>query len=169
MPDLQSLRHLGDVNRLALEGEYGGTRHDIERRNLGQVSDDVLGNSIGEILLLGSPLTFTKWQHGNRKLRGQSSFVAHNFGGGHHGVGHAENLHRLRHVLAAVFAEILETELNFAPNVAEDRVGYENGSGLGQGLPPRRDVDAVAVEIATLHHQVAEIDPDAHRDLPVLG
>src|SRR5262245_51227473 len=106
MPNLQPLGHLTSVDRLALEGEYGGARHDVERGNLGQVGDDILGNAVAEVLLLRVAAHVGEWQHGDRELRWQGG--AHYLGGGRHGGGHAVNLHRLRHVLDAVFAEILK-------------------------------------------------------------
>ncbi len=36
--------------------------------------------------------------------------------------------------------------------------------GLGKRLEPGGDVDAIAEDIAVLDYDVAEIDPDAHRD-----
>ena len=41
--------------------------------------------------------------------------------------------------------------------------------GSASCFQPRRDVDAVAIEIAALDDHVAEIDADAQNDAPVLG
>jgi hypothetical protein len=51
-------------------------------------------------------------------------------------------------------------------HVLEHRAGDEDAAGLGQRLQPRGDVDAVAVEVAALDHDVAEIDADAEPHLP---
>jgi hypothetical protein len=52
MSDLQLPGCLTYVDRLALEGKYRVARHDVERGHLGQIGDDVLGNSIAEVFLL---------------------------------------------------------------------------------------------------------------------
>ena len=41
--------------------------------------------------------------------------------------------------------------------------------GDGQPLQPCRDVDAVAVNVAAVGDHVAEIDPDAKAQAPLLG
>jgi hypothetical protein len=46
-------------------------------------------------------------------------------------------------------------------------VGDEYPSGIGQGLDPRGDVDAVAIEIVALDDYVAEIDANAQLDTTV--
>jgi hypothetical protein len=45
-----------------------------------------------------------------------------------------------------------------------DRIGDEHPAGLGQGLDPCGDVDAVAIEVVALDDDVAEIDADAQFD-----
>ena len=47
--------------------------------------------------------------------------------------------------------------------------GEADAAGLGRRLQPRGDVDAVAEQVLSLHHDIAEIDPDAELDLPVVG
>ena len=46
-------------------------------------------------------------------------------------------------------------------------IGDEHPAGNGQGFDPRRDVDAVAIEIVALDDHVAEIDADAQFDAVV--
>jgi hypothetical protein len=43
-----------------------------------------------------------------------------------------------------------------------DGVGNEYPAGIGQGFDPRRDVDAVAVEVVALDDDVAEIDAESN-------
>jgi hypothetical protein len=43
-----------------------------------------------------------------------------------------------------------------------------NAARLGQRFEPRRNVDAVAIEIAAIHHHVPEIDPDAQHNSLIL-
>ena len=70
--------------------------------------------------------------------------------------------------LSCLIAEIIEIERHLAPHMVEDGPRYENATGIGQAFETGRDVDAVAIEVAALDHHVAEIDPDAQYDLPVL-
>jgi hypothetical protein len=44
----------------------------------------------------------------------------------------------------------------------------ENGSRLGRGFEPRRDIDTVAVGVATLGDHVAATDPDPRQDAPLV-
>ena len=53
--------------------------------------------------------------------------------------------------------------------MAENSLGHEDAAWLRQRLEPRRDVDAVAIEVAALDHHVAEVDSDAKDDPPILG
>ena len=49
-----------------------------------------------------------------------------------------------------------------------DAAGDADAARLGQALQPRRDIDAVAVEVVALDDDVAEIDADAQHDTPRL-
>ena len=49
-----------------------------------------------------------------------------------------------------------------------DRGGDRDAAGLGDGLEPRRDVDAVTEDVVALDDDVAEIDADAELDASVL-
>ena len=64
------LAHLRDVGRLALVGEGGVAGDDEQARNLGQIGDDVLGDAVGEILLLGIARHVVEGQHCDRGLVG---------------------------------------------------------------------------------------------------
>ena len=48
-----------------------------------------------------------------------------------------------------------------------NRIGDEHPAGIGQGLDPRGDIDAVAIEVVALDDHVAEIDADAQFDAAV--
>jgi hypothetical protein len=48
-----------------------------------------------------------------------------------------------------------------------NRIGDEHPAGIGQGFDPRRDVDAVAIEVVALDDHIAEIDADAQLDAVV--
>ena len=52
MADVELTSHLANIHRLSLKSECRIARNDMQCRDLAQVSDDVLANSIAEIFLL---------------------------------------------------------------------------------------------------------------------
>jgi hypothetical protein len=64
-------------------------------------------------------------------------------------------------VLDALLAEILEAVRELAPNMVAHASRDAASAGLGQPLDAGGDVDAIAEDIAILHHDVADIDADA--------
>ena len=60
------LSHLPDVRRLVLVGKAGCARHDHKLGNLGQARDQLLGNSIGKILLVVRGAHVVERQNGDR-------------------------------------------------------------------------------------------------------
>jgi hypothetical protein len=48
-----------------------------------------------------------------------------------------------------------------------NRIGDEHPAGIGQGLDPCGDVDAVTIEVVALDDHVAEIDADTQLDAVV--
>ena len=75
--------------------------------------------------------------------------------------------HRLH--LHPVLAERLEAECDFALDLAIDVAGDADTAGLGQALEACGDVDAIAINVAVLDDDVADVDPDSERDPPVFG
>src|SRR5262249_29401869 len=78
-------------------------------------------------------------------------------------------MHRLRDVFDALFPDVLEGIGEPFADVIADRARYANATGLGQYLKPRRDVDAVAVNVITVCDHVAEADPNPGGDAFLLG
>ena len=76
---------------------------------------------------------------------------------------------RTADVLKLFWAEILEIELDPVDDLIVDDPGNVNAAWFGQRLNARRDVDAVTKHIATFRDNVAKIDPDAHRNAPLVG
>jgi hypothetical protein len=69
--------------------------------------------------------------------------------------------------------EVLRTQIDkikiyLAGNLIVDVLGDVDAAWLSEGLEPRRDVDAIAEDIAGLEDDIAKIDPDAKGD-PLLG
>jgi hypothetical protein len=110
-----------------------------------------------------------KWQHSDRGLvrhrwrrrlrRGRRPLRR----------GDAKHLHRLGDVLELALAQILEQDLGRAVDEIAHRARDVDRAPLGDVLEPRRHVHAVAVDVAVLDHDVAEIDADAEFDALPLG
>jgi hypothetical protein len=72
-----------------------------------------------------------------------------------------EDADRLRDVLHALLAEILEAVGELAPDMVVDAARDADAAGLGQPLETHGNIDAVAEDVAVLHHDIADIDADA--------
>ena len=70
-------------------------------------------------------------------------------------------------VLDLLLAQILEDEGQPVAHMFVHGIGDEHPAGIGQGLDPRGDIDAVAIEVVALDDHVAEIDADAQLDAVV--
>ena len=68
---VESLRNLLNVHGFALVDERGIAGDDQELSEPGQGSDDVLGQAIGEKLLINVATHVHEWQHSNRRAFGQ--------------------------------------------------------------------------------------------------
>src|SRR5262245_54149941 len=66
--DAESPTELLDVNGFALVGEHGIAGSDMKTRYLGQIRNDVLGDTVAEVLLLGIAAHVDEWQDGDRGL-----------------------------------------------------------------------------------------------------
>nr|WP_235983676.1 hypothetical protein [Bradyrhizobium australiense] len=64
-------------------------------------------------------------------------------------------------ILQLLLARILDVESYLVARVIENRLRDADAAGLGDPLKSRRDVDAVAKEVAAFDHDVPKIDPDA--------
>ena len=69
MAHLELLRDLCGIDVLALEGESRVASRDPQRRDLGEIGDDVLGDAVAEIFLLRVPAHVGKRQDADRELR----------------------------------------------------------------------------------------------------
>src|ERR1700730_13512517 len=78
-------------------------------------------------------------------------------------------VHPLRDVFDILFPEVVETVGEPVADMIAHRARDAEPSRLRQCLQPRGDVDAVAVNVAAVSDDVAEIDPDAKGNAFVLG
>ena len=76
----------------------------------------------------------------------------------------AVDAHRPGDVLERLLAEVLEGEIELACGVLVHPRRDADAARLGQAFEPRRDIDAVAKDVAVLDDDVAEIDADAELD-----
>ena len=73
----------------------------------------------------------------------------------------APDADRLCHVLQRMLTSIFEGEVCFASQLFLHRIGDADTSWFRQRLKPRRDVDAIAKQVAILHDNVPEVDANA--------
>ena len=67
-----------------------------------------------------------------------------------------------------LLAHILKRQVEAAANVVVDHRGDSDAARWRKALNPRCNIDAVAIDIATLRNNVAKMDADAEFDLAVL-
>jgi len=77
--------------------------------------------------------------------------------------------HRPRDVLDALLAHVLEGVREPVADMVANRARDADAARRRQPLQPRRDVDAVAINIAAIGDDVAEINPDAKAQTALLG
>ncbi len=77
---------------------------------------------------------------------------------------YAIGAHRFDDVLQGLRAEIRESDTDLVLDVIERRARNDDTPRFSKRFEPRGDVDTVTVEIAALHHDVAEIDADAQNE-----
>ena len=81
-----------------------------------------------------------------------------------HLAGHPVDADGSRDVFEVLRTQILEIEVDFVGDLFVYDLRDVDAAWLGERLDPRRDVDAVAEDVAVLGDDVAEIDPDPQRD-----
>jgi hypothetical protein len=68
--------------------------------------------------------------------------------------------------LTCCFAEIFEREVKLIAHLVAHDAAHTDPAGLGHGFEAGGDVDAVAVNVALVDDNIAEIDADAELDAP---
>ena len=64
-------------------------------------------------------------------------------------------------------AQVLEREIDAVANLVVDSAGYADAARLGQALQPRRQIDAIALNVIAVDHHIAEVDAEAEHDSAV--
>src|SRR6516164_1999035 len=164
------LRH---VDRPALVGEAGVAGDDKEPADPAERSDDLLDHASGKVFLLGIAAHVLERQHGNRRLVGQRErwfrrFPHCRFEGIRPLAEHnAVDAYWPGDVLDLLRAHVLEREAEFVTDLVAHDPADADPTGLGQGFEPCRDIDPVAVDVASVPDDVAEIDSHAELDAPI--
>ena len=83
--------------------------------------------------------------------------------------GEAHDPHRARNVFNALLAQIIEREGQLIADLVADDTGNPDAAGLSQRFQSRRDIHAVAKDVAAFGSHVAEIDADAKFDPLLVG
>ena len=155
-----------------LVGEARIAGDDEEPAILRQRRDQVLAEPIGEVFLIRVLAHVGERQHGDRRPIGQRQGALAQF---RHRQRRLQrpvdrvDVDRPRDVLEAVLAARRAAEGHLVLDLLAHRRRDADLLGLGQSLQPRRDVDAVAEQIAAARHHVAQIEADPEHHLPVLG
>src|SRR5207245_5866759 len=85
------------------------------------------------------------------------------------GQGDAVDAHWPGDVLDLLLAQILKAEIELVAHLVAHDAADADAARLGQGFEPCRDIDAVAVDVALVDDDVAQIDADAELDAALLG
>jgi hypothetical protein len=72
---------------------------------------------------------------------------------------HPVDPHRPRNVLDALLAHVLQRQIEPVAHLVADHPADADPTGIGQGLQPGGNVDAVSVDIVVIANDVADIDP----------
>src|SRR5262245_49389308 len=78
-------------------------------------------------------------------------------------------MNRIGDVFDCLSAKIVEANFNFAPYLIIDAARNADAARIGQRLKSRRDVYAIAIEVAPLNDDIAQIDADTQQNGALLG
>src|SRR5580704_17216728 len=149
------------VDRLAFVGKGRVTGNHREGAPAGEKRNNVLGYAIGKVFLLRVVAEIRK-----RQDRDSAPVVelerARNGCGWVGSLGflpaHLVYTNGSRDVFESLRAEVDKIEIYLACDLIADVFGDVDAAWLSQGLEPRRDVDAIAKNIARLDDDIAQID-----------
>ena len=158
-----------DLARIGLPAaveERRGARDHHQLAQAGERHDDVLDDAVGEVLVLRIAAEIPERQHrdrGQRRLEGRDR-------NGERGPRRIERIgaHRPFEVLQPQQAEVAGGGADRAAQQLPRRLGQDDAAGRRVLLQPRREVDAVAVDVAAAADHLADVDRDPERD-EVLG
>ncbi len=76
--------------------------------------------------------------------------------------------HWLGDVLEVLLADIVEADLDLAPNLSISVIRYANAARLGNTLQPSSDIDSVAKDIVVVNDDITNMDADAEFNSDIL-
>ena len=172
VPHAELPAYLTRVSSLALVGEARVAGDHVEVTEAGKVCDDVVGDALGQVFVLGIAAQVRERENGERDPAGQ----------GRQGTGRARDAgptfgrgadrvdpNRALDVLQAAFTQGVEAVRQLAPDLVVDLAGDADGARLGQGLQAGGEVDTLAVDVAVLDDDIAEADADSEPNAFRLG
>ena len=148
------------------EARRGIARHHMHLPEARELGDDVLGDAVGEILLFGIAAHVGERQHGDGRSSGGLGRSRRRTAGSP-GL-HPVCAHRRGNVLEQLLTALFEDRVDLAAHLVMHLAGNAEAARLGQGLEPRRDVDAIAIDVRAFADDVAEVDADAQQDAACL-
>ena len=169
--DAEFTPDLFHIDRTALEGK-GRIPGDHEKRGIaGQRRDDVLGDPIGEELLLGVAAHVLNGRTAIEGLSGSANAGAMSVGAalgvvsvGVAGCRNPVNPNGSGNILESLFAHIVEGKIEPPSGVFLNTGRNANAAGFGQTFKASGDVHAVTEDVAVLDHDIADVDANAEFD-----
>src|SRR5262252_400944 len=162
--------NLLEVDGFSFVGECGIAGDHEKPAPFRQSRDDVLGNAVDKIVLLGIATDIVKRKDGDRGPVGQRPRrcrirqdrrplrpLRENS---------AINAHRPGDVLDLLLAHVFERDGELVAYLVSYHPADADAARFSQSLKPRCDVDTVAEDVVVVDDDVAEIDPDAEIDAP---
>ena len=142
---------------------------DEQPLDAGQAGDDVFDHAVDEIVLLGISAHVLERQHRDRRPVRQRQRRAGVGAGAAAAGANAIDAHRLCDVLELLLAHVGHVDGKLALDLLKSIVRKTNRARRGQRLDPCGDVDAVAVDVALVDDDIADVDADAEFDAAVFG
>ncbi len=163
--------HFTHVEGRPLEGEGRLARGHEQTGDLGEVGDEVVGDAVAEIVLVGVVTQIRERQDRDRGPLGRVEGRARRCrGGGHPTIAHPVDPHGPLDVLEPALAHGDEAAVELAPQMIVGGAGDDDAARLGELLESRRDVHPVAIEVAVgVVDDIAEVDADPAAEALRLG
>lgn len=134
----------------------------MQARYLREVGDDVLGNAVGEIVLIGIAAHVGEGQNGDEA--GVAALGCRAAAAGTLVDVDGIDLHWLLDVLQCMLALQVEANIKARADLVADGARHADATRLRKLFQPGRDVDTIAEDIAVLENDVAKVDADAELD-----
>src|SRR5215471_10794621 len=168
--DAKVTANLPEIDGFSFVSECGIAGDDEKPAPFRQRRDDVLGNAVDKIFLLGIATDIVKREDGDRRPVGQRPrrcrIREDRRPFGPPGKKSAIDPHRPGDVLDLLLAHVLERNGELVAHLIAYHPADADAARFSQGLKARCDVDTVAEDVVVVDDDVAEIDPDAEIDAP---